>query len=633
MRSTPRQLPENFVKSDNSRNGICGLQNLGNTCFMNSGLQCLSNTRKLTKIFLSDEYKNDLNPTNSIGTGCKLVKSFALLMKEMWLGTQPVVSPWYFKRELGDFVPQFYGFQQQDSHELVTYTLDLIHEDLNRVKSKPVPEEIQSEGLTESQLAAKSWEVYLSRNQSHVVDLMHGQLRSQVTCPMCGNVSVTFDPFASISVSFTPKSNVKTYDAIFVPCDAERSAMRFRMDVQRGGHVRDLKITAERVLSVDANSLLFTKAFGFNCIEVMQDDVELATLTSRLSIIVLEVPRQSDAFPVMLEICRKPESRYASKSAVGYTRVMMVRQQASLMDVHRQVYAFLQGVKQRGEKETEPKREAELMEMYTRDQAEDSSSKFTLNLINLQREKLQFSTSHYSSSAYLNLKCDYCQRKDCMNCPLPSLSDTPFSDYFSMNKSDRPFRLEVILPASETVFLRCLSEVTEHTSVVAGQEEEQKLREQSYTLEQCLALSGRPEKLDAENEVYCGKCKTHVQADKQMQLYKLPEVLILHLKRFKQRGYIRDKDERLIRFPLTGLDMSPFLCHATREPQVYDLYAVSNHFGGLGGGHYTAYAKNAENGQWYGFNDSSVSRIDSDPGQTIVSPAAYVLFYERRLAH
>ncbi len=62
----------------------------------------------------------------------------------------------------------------------------------------------------------------------------------------------------------------------------------------------------------------------------------------------------------------------------------------------------------------------------------------------------------------------------------------------------------------------------------------------------------------------------------------------------------------------------------TSKPE-YELYAISNHFGGLGGGHYTAYAKN--NGEWHSFDDSRVSRAGN---KDIVSSAAYILFYERK---
>ncbi len=42
---------------------------------------------------------------------------------------------------------------------------------------------------------------------------------------------------------------------------------------------------------------------------------------------------------------------------------------------------------------------------------------------------------------------------------------------------------------------------------------------------------------------------------------------------------------------------------------IYDLYAVSNHYGGLGGGHYTAFAKNKYKNEWYKFDDKSVSKV------------------------
>jgi len=59
---------------------------------------------------------------------------------------------------------------------------------------------------------------------------------------------------------------------------------------------------------------------------------------------------------------------------------------------------------------------------------------------------------------------------------------------------------------------------------------------------------------------------------------------------------------------------------------VYDLYAVSNHYGGYGGGHYTAYCCDGQ-GAWHCFDDSHVSPIDA---ARVQSPAAYVLFYRRR---
>ena len=100
--------------------------------------------------------------------------------------------------------------------------------------------------------------------------------------------------------------------------------------------------------------------------------------------------------------------------------------------------------------------------------------------------------------------------------------------------------------------------------------------------------------------------------------------------------YFKDKLEDKVEFPLTGLDMSPYaLCHEDGLGQpvtpIYDLYAVSNHYGSLAFGHYTAYGKNPETNSWYDFNDSSVNGLsDMNAESEVVTNAAYVLYYIRR---
>jgi ubiquitin C-terminal hydrolase len=111
----------------------------------------------------------------------------------------------------------------------------------------------------------------------------------------------------------------------------------------------------------------------------------------------------------------------------------------------------------------------------------------------------------------------------------------------------------------------------------------------------------------------------------------MPEILVVQLKRFDYTKYSRDKREDLVSFPITGLDLGVHLKvpgAPGAQGTVYDLYAVSNHFGGMGGGHYTAYAKNPVNKHWYNFNDSYVERVDDE--SQIQTAAAYMLFYQRR---
>merc|ERR1712038_1047006 len=129
---------------------------------------------------------------------------------------------------------------------------------------------------------------------------------------------------------------------------------------------------------------------------------------------------------------------------------------------------------------------------------------------------------------------------------------------------------------------------------------------------------------------YCNRCKGHVRAWKQFHLYRTPPILIVHLKRFHYSSltHRRDKIDLFVDFPLKGVDLTKEVMHwdEGKEP-IYDCYAVSNHFGGLGGGHYTAYAVNDE-GEWCNFDDSRVS-TNVDEAE-VVSSAAYVLYYRRR---
>ncbi|KAM5125644.1 ubiquitin carboxyl-terminal hydrolase 19-like, partial [Mantella aurantiaca] len=159
----------------------------------------------------------------------------------------------------------------------------------------------------------------------------------------------------------------------------------------------------------------------------------------------------------------------------------------------------------------------------------------------------------------------------------------------------------------------------------------------TFTLQQCLHLFTKPEVLAPEEAWYCPKCNQHREASKQLMLWRLPNILIIQLKRFSFRTFIwRDKINDLVDFPVRGLDLSTFCIGQKEDLQtpLYDLYAVINHYGGMIGGHYTAYARLPGNNNsqrsdvgWRLFDDSTVTSVDESQ---VVTRYAYVLFYRRR---
>lgn len=196
-------------------NGIVGLRNLGNTCYMNSVVQCLSHCQVLREPFLSGEFEQDINRRNPLGMGGQLAESFASLLQQMWSNEYEVVAPNRFKLTLGQMNNQFQGFSQHDSQELLTQLLDSLHEDLNRVLKKPVTSPVESEGKTDLQVYQESWSAFKQRNESKLVSEMYGMMKSHLLCPVCKKEAVTFDAYANVSVPIPSLSLIRV-DFVFL---------------------------------------------------------------------------------------------------------------------------------------------------------------------------------------------------------------------------------------------------------------------------------------------------------------------------------------------------------------------------------------------------------------------------------
>ena len=152
------------------------------------------------------------------------------------------------------------------------------------------------------------------------------------------------------------------------------------------------------------------------------------------------------------------------------------------------------------------------------------------------------------------------------------------------------------------------------------------------SLDDCLDLFCAAEVLAGDNQWYCSECKRHVDATKKFDLWTVPPILIVHLKRFRfTRSGRKKKIDRQVKYPLEGFDLSKSIkSNHGAGKESYDLYAVSNHSGGDPGfGHYTAMALNRFDDCWYDFNDSSCRKVNVSQSDLGNSSKCYLLFYNK----
>uniref|UniRef100_A0A671DS91 ubiquitinyl hydrolase 1 n=1 Tax=Rhinolophus ferrumequinum TaxID=59479 RepID=A0A671DS91_RHIFE len=331
---------------------LTGLRNLGNTCYMNSILQCLCNAPHLADYFNRNCYQDDINRSNLLGHKGEVAEEFGIIMKALWTGQYRYISPKDFKITIGKINDQFAGYSQQDSQELLLFLMDGLHEDLNKADNRKRHKEENNDHLDDFKAAEHAWQKHKQLNESIIVALFQGQFKSTVQCLTCHKKSRTFEAFM-----------------------------------------------------------------------------------------------------------------------------------------------------------------------------------------------------------YLSL-------------PLASTS-------------------------------KC-------------------------TLQDCLRLFSKEEKLTDNNRFYCSHCRARRDSLKKIEIWKLPPVLLVHLKRFSYDGRWKQKLQTSVDFPLENLDLSQYVIGPRNNLRKYNLFSVSNHYGGLDGGHYTAYCKNAARQRWFKFDDHEVSDISVS---SVKSSAAYILFY------
>ena len=220
--------------------GNVGLHNLGNTCYINSVVQCLAHTPILKTYLTSKAYLNDVNTTNISGQQGRLAHLFAEMICAVWdPNTSGALTPRGFKTSVSKMNEQFMGVQQQDASEFLSFMVDGLSEDLNRIAKKPYIENPDSDGRPDDVLADIWWKNHLQRDLSIIVALFSGQFKSTLACGNCGYESSRYEPFTFLQLPL-PDDDKRTFNVAFTNLDGTKPVTKCSVRVDKDSSIGDL---------------------------------------------------------------------------------------------------------------------------------------------------------------------------------------------------------------------------------------------------------------------------------------------------------------------------------------------------------------------------------------------------------
>ena len=667
-------LLKNYLNSDSS-SGICGSVNLGNTCFMNSSIACISNCTELTYFFLSGQYKKEINEYSKYGLKGKLAQSWYDLLYKYWVENNDSGNPKDFKYIIGEKDARFRGYSQQDSNEFINIFLDTLNEDLNFSDEKKYIElnEKNSEE-TDEQCAKKFWEANLIRNDSVITDLFCGLFKSTITCPKCNWISVTFEPFYSINLPLKEnkkkkksedkiKENIEEYKVFYIPKYGIRNT--YCANFHNISNITQVKECKEKIKNNEnfpmkeiLNNVCYFKVFKKqNEGEIEEDDF----IDENSSIFLQEIVNISELNEIKIPIFLIYLTSENKIELSDYPRIIFCERNNTLSDFRKKIYLlarkyiFSPFINFEKEKIDDLSKQ---IENYINDPSIDDDYIFKL----IEEEYNNIFKENYSEDEILRLH-DYMNDLP-FNLRLRELLGTKIVDIFendSMNELSNEFKKltkandifdsinDILIELEDYVltvefnynskyinrqnyqFNNYVSIDIESPKKEEEKKEEikeEKKEEEIYhkpNLVECIKYFCEEEQLKVGNEWYCNKCKEHLLAKKKLDLYYLPKILIINFKRFIKESSRWEKNDENIDFPINNFDMKDLMIGPDKDHSIYDLFAVSQHYGSTEGGHYTAVCKNS--GKWYNYDDSSVTVTSP---WACLSSAAYVLFYRRQ---
>ncbi|XP_017778771.1 PREDICTED: ubiquitin carboxyl-terminal hydrolase 43 [Nicrophorus vespilloides] len=660
--------------------GVTGLRNHGNTCFINAVLQCISHTDVLAEYFVLDKYKIDLSRRNKLnskkhGTKGEVTEQLAVLLKALWACQYSPDLSTGFKLVVERYGAQYKGTQQHDALEFLIWLLDKVHEDLNMAPKKKY-KSIKTLGRPDEVIAAETLENYRRRDNSFIHSVFQAQYRSSLSCPTCLTQSNTFDPFQCISVQLPQLHRHSVYVTVLYTSQQPRE-VRLGLSLPSGANVSELRDLLESDTSISRCDMLLTEIGTGGFLRTFTDQQPVNVITDADPVYCIEVPQlkdaaddddenenQSAAYVLLCWINVLVENTTANTTITndddcirfGSPYTMQVNRETSYVDLQKLML-----------KEMAPILHDDIL---TSAQAQD-----------IFRIRISDPACNANEPAsYLEPDLEH-----------PLFMEAVDQALALCGEESGPTHVKLVLEwtpiAKEAVIADDTEDVEEHSSV-------KQLKTQALqggaplTLEECLRHYTKAETLD--DAWRCPQCQQYQPVIKTLDMWSLPDILVVHFKRFRQqtlKGRNSTKLLTMVEFPVCSFDMTPHLAkttttttnnggningsdqnhhhnhhnnhqhnnhhhqeqilngvnwspwkrtrkQSTTNDNTYDLYAVVYHHGNdLETGHYTAACRNPYDSNWYLYDDAKVVNLteqSNDIALDLVNNSAYILFYQKR---
>ncbi|KAK2526406.1 hypothetical protein Q9233_008176 [Columba guinea] len=622
----PRRIlfpPEKICMAwQHSQRAGAGLHNLGNTCFLNSVLQCLTYTPPLANHLLSGEHSRACGQK-----GFCVMCRMEVHVQQVLHSSASAIEPWAVVDFLTEIGENFQHGRQEDAHEFLRCTMDAMQRACLR-------------GNSDLDMSSQATTI--------VHQIFGGFLRSRVTCWSCQAVSDSYEAFLDVPLDIKAAASVTAALEDFVKpehLDGENCFKCSKCDKMTAASKRFTVHRAPKVLTV---CLKRFEAFTGDKISKVVEYPQYLDLRPYMSQAAGE-PLLYSLYAVLVHgggSCRAGHYFCYIKASDGLWYRMddksvdlcnsdtVLRQQAYLLFYIRyrtQLFNLLLCKNM----------DSSLFQCgFLAVVAEGMAPP---QRILFPPEKICMAWQHSQrAGAGLHNLGNTCFLNSVLQCLTytPPLANHLLSGEHSRACGQKGFCVMCRMEVHVQQVLHSSASAIEPWAVVdfltvtcwscqAVSDSYEAFLDVPLDIKAAASVTAaledfvKPEHLDGENCFKCSKCDKMTAASKRFTVHRAPKVLTVCLKRFE--AFTGDKISKVVEYP-QYLDLRPYMSQAAGEPLLYSLYAVLVHGGGsCRAGHYFCYIK-ASDGLWYRMNDKSVDLCDSD---TVLRQQAYLLFYIR----